>query len=323
MKWIPVLCAMAAITPGAVAQSCPSSLSEAFRAPELERPMIVAHRACHDEAPENTAMAVRDCIRIGVEAIEIDVRLTADDQLIVFHDSTLGRMTDGYGYTFEHSLEEIRSHRLREGSGEPGAALTGLPVSTLAEVLAAAGDDLLINLEIKTDSLHGFTDVFNAAVAAVREAGALNTVFFKIPDNIVGRDRRSGSEPMISRLDLTDVQMHMPIIWYSDRPFSQRLDEFDAYQPVGFEVVIDDPQNWIEGRTDERLAGKRIMMVAVQPRWSGGYSDTVSMVDPAEGWGRLIDLGADVIMTGRPLRLQSYLDARFGPKTCMPGHSDE
>ena len=305
----------ALLAPAAHAADCPS-LAERFTAPQLERPMIVAHRGCHAWAPENSVAAIEECVRMGVEAAEIDVRLTGDGALVVFHDSTLARMTDGYGYVFEKTLEELRTLRQYEDSGQPGTYLTHHPIATLDEVLVAADDSLLINLEIKSDARSSFDTVFNAAVAAVREANALDTVFFKIPDNVAGRDRARNPRPRIAGLDLTDVRLHMPIIWYSDIPFTDRLDEFDDYDPVGFEIVLDDIDNWIEGRNDERLDGLRIMMIAVQPRWSAGMSDEVSMVDPQAGWGRLIDLGGDVIMTGRPRALQAYLDRRFGPLQC-------
>ena len=78
--------------------------------------MRVAHRGASAQYPENTLLAFHRAIEQGVDALELDVHLTADDELVVMHDSTLERTTNGHGNIHNHSLQEIR--QLDAGQGE-------------------------------------------------------------------------------------------------------------------------------------------------------------------------------------------------------------
>ena len=76
----------------------------------------VAHRGASAQYPENTLLAFRQAIQQGVDMLEIDIHHTADDKLVVIHDPTLERTTNGHGDICDHSLEEIR--QLDAGQGE-------------------------------------------------------------------------------------------------------------------------------------------------------------------------------------------------------------
>ena len=76
----------------------------------------VAHRGASAQYPENTLLAFRKAIQQGVDMLEIDIHHTADDKLVVIHDPTLERTTNGHGDICDHSLEEIR--QLDAGQGE-------------------------------------------------------------------------------------------------------------------------------------------------------------------------------------------------------------
>src|SRR5215213_7445739 len=76
----------------------------------------IAHRGASSQFPENTLLAFRQAIEQGVDMLELDVHSTADAHLVVIHDRTLERTTNGHGYVNEHRLEEIR--QLDAGRGE-------------------------------------------------------------------------------------------------------------------------------------------------------------------------------------------------------------
>lgn len=76
----------------------------------------VAHRGASAQYPENTLLAFRKAIEQGVDVLEIDIHRTADHELIVMHDPTLERTTNGHGNIHEHLLQEIR--QLDAGQGE-------------------------------------------------------------------------------------------------------------------------------------------------------------------------------------------------------------
>jgi glycerophosphoryl diester phosphodiesterase len=82
----------------------------------------VAHRGASAQFPENTLLAFRKAIEQGVDALEIDIHCTADDELMVMHDPTLERTTNGHGNICDHRLQEIR--QLEAGQGEKVPLLT-------------------------------------------------------------------------------------------------------------------------------------------------------------------------------------------------------
>ncbi len=72
------------------------------------RPAVIGHRGVSDEAPENTLAGFRRALAMGVDAVETDVHLSADGELVVIHESTLDRTTDGHGLVKSHSLAALR-----------------------------------------------------------------------------------------------------------------------------------------------------------------------------------------------------------------------
>ena len=109
-------------------------------------PLIIAHRGASSWAPENTQAAFRQAIATGCDGIELDVRLTRDRQLIVFHDRLLDRTSDGCGPVDGHTLAEMRA--LDAGTWF-GPAFHGEPPPTLEEVFESVPRDYLLIVELK------------------------------------------------------------------------------------------------------------------------------------------------------------------------------
>ena len=78
---------------------------------------IMGHRGAKAYEPENTLRSVRKALDLGVQAVEIDIHLSRDGRLIVIHDATVDRTTNGKGRVSDLSWEELR--RLDAGLGEP------------------------------------------------------------------------------------------------------------------------------------------------------------------------------------------------------------
>ena len=97
---------------------------------------IAAHRGGAALWPENSLLAFESAIALGSDLLELDVHLTRDPAVVVIHDATLERTTDGRGPVASATAADLRRLRLRG----PGATLTGEHVPTLDEVLAAAAD---------------------------------------------------------------------------------------------------------------------------------------------------------------------------------------
>src|SRR5215218_6423375 len=90
-----------ALVPAASAQA-------ANRWIEKDRPLNIAHQGGEDEFPSNTIYAFRKVLRAGADMLELDVGVTSDDQIVVMHDTSVDRTTNGTGLISEKTLEEIR-----------------------------------------------------------------------------------------------------------------------------------------------------------------------------------------------------------------------
>jgi glycerophosphoryl diester phosphodiesterase len=110
------------------------------------RPILLAHRGDLAHAPENTLPAFQQAIQKGADGVELDAKLTADGHVIVIHDSTVDRTTDGKGRVASLTLEAIR--KLDAGKWfDP--KFSGTKVPLLEEVFETVGRDRLINIEVK------------------------------------------------------------------------------------------------------------------------------------------------------------------------------
>ena len=109
------------------------------------RPILLAHRGDFANAPENTLPSFQQAIQKGADGVELDAKLTSDGHVIVIHDPTLERTTDGHGKVSSSTLEVIR--RLDAGSWF-NEKFRGTNVPLLAEVFETVGKDKLINIEL-------------------------------------------------------------------------------------------------------------------------------------------------------------------------------
>ncbi len=110
---------------------------------------IISHRGASGYAPENTLAAIKKAIDLGTDGIEIDIQLTKDEKIVVFHDWKLDRTTTGKGYVFESDFNYIRS--LDAGSWY-SEEFKNEKVPTLEEVLELIPKGIFLNIEIKNIS---------------------------------------------------------------------------------------------------------------------------------------------------------------------------
>ncbi|WP_258103944.1 glycerophosphodiester phosphodiesterase family protein [Marinoscillum sp. MHG1-6] len=108
---------------------------------------VIAHKGASALAPENTMASIGLALQMGVDMIEIDVRNTKDEQIVVFHDETLDRTTDGTGLVHDYTLEEIK--KLDAGAWFGDAKYVGERVPTLKEVLDSINGRCKVLIEIK------------------------------------------------------------------------------------------------------------------------------------------------------------------------------
>lgn len=109
---------------------------------------VAAHRGWSEKYPENTMAAFRAAVELGVDQIETDVRVTKDNQLVLIHDATLDRTTDGTGRVCDFTLDEL----LKLDAGvKKSTEFAGERIPTLAEFMELVRDlpEMTIDIELK------------------------------------------------------------------------------------------------------------------------------------------------------------------------------
>ncbi|HEX7037099.1 MAG TPA: glycerophosphodiester phosphodiesterase [Pseudomonadales bacterium] len=119
------------------------------------RPLVIAHQGGDGLRPSNTLLAFQHAVDLGVDVLELDVHLTRDDAVVVMHDETVDRTTDGHGALAEMTLAEVKAldaafHWPYQGDERPYRG-RGVRVPTLAEV-AERFPEMRLLIEIKPDS---------------------------------------------------------------------------------------------------------------------------------------------------------------------------
>jgi glycerophosphoryl diester phosphodiesterase len=244
---------------------------------------VVGHRGARGHAPENTLAGFERGLALGADAIELDVRLTADEHVVVLHDPTLDRTTDGSGPVAALPLDRVSAldagYRWRAPHGSYPFRGEGLRVPTLAEVFAAFPDTFFV-IELKPEA----GPALAAAVAReIRGAG--------MADNVMA----ASSDRALLEV-VRDVLPSLPT----------NLSEWETRTVYGLHLG-GLHRRWVgRGRVlqvPEIHEGRRI----VSPRFVAAAHDLgldvqVWTVNAAEDMRRLIDWGVDGLVTDFPDR---------------------
>ncbi|MBS1258843.1 MAG: hypothetical protein MAG551_01907 [Candidatus Scalindua arabica] len=132
--------------------------------------MVIARHGSLEHTPENTFAAFEQALNIGVDGLEVDVRRTKDDRLILMHDNTIDRTTDGKGYASKLLYDEIR---LYDAGAWKGKEFTGERVPLLSDVLQFAKErNIIIILNVKD---HG---IEQKILSLIEKFDMINQIYF-------------------------------------------------------------------------------------------------------------------------------------------------
>ena len=255
-------------------------------------PVNLAHRGASAVAPENTLEAFKKAVEWGAGGLELDVHLTRDGHVVVFHDSTLDRTTAGTGAVAEKTLDELRGidagHNFSPDGGStlPYRGL-GLRIPTLAEVLREF-PGVAVNIDMKADR----PGIEAAVLAVLREADAEErALVVSSRHRAVRRFRRISG----ARISTGAPRWETGVFYLLGRLHLERLavPAYDALQvPPRHRGIPLVTRRFVEAA---HARGVRV------DAWT---------INETEEMRRLLDLGVDVIMTDRPETLAHVLEER-------------
>ncbi len=254
--------------------------------------MVVAHRGDWHSAPENSLAGIQSCIDMGVDVVELDVRRTADGRFVLIHDKTLERTTNGTGRVADHTLEQLKTLRLKRDSGE----LTDQQIPTLEEALALCRGKILVYLD-KTE------DEIDQVHAAVEAAGMADGVMYYGRLDQPALRARYGA--------LLDRICYLPKVGDATPDVKAYLRGFADMRPPAF--IIDfaaDDAAVVREIPAIRSSGARVWASPLWDTLAGGRTDTLALTDPHANWGWLLDRGVTMLCTDRPRELIAYLQSR-------------
>ena len=140
----------------------------ALQVPVEDEVLVVSHRGDWRNAPENSLQAIQNCIDMGVDMVEVDLKKTKDGHLILMHDKTLNRTTTGKGKPEDYTLAELKEMRLKNGAGHK----TRHQIPTFEECMLLCKGKIMVNVD------KGY-DYFKEAYAILKKTGTVNQCVMK------------------------------------------------------------------------------------------------------------------------------------------------
>ena len=264
--------------------------------PNSDYVVVISHRGDWRNYPENSIPAIESVIRMGVDMMELDVKMTKDSVLVLMHDQTINRMTNGKGLVKDFTYDSLMTFKLRRAHN---VTTDSLRIPTLREALLCCKDRILVNVD------HAYP-YYKEIVELTEELGVTGQVLMKGKSNIdkVNEDMSKHENNLL----------YMPIIDINT-PKGQAL--FAEYQergvvPMAYEVCWQYPGEDIDNCAAKILeTGSKLWVNTLWPTLCGGSGNdddaAFDAADPADVYGQYLEMGVSMIQTDRPQFLLDYL----------------
>lgn len=250
---------------------------------------VIAHRGISSNAPENSLQAIKNSIEMGVDMVEIDIRETKDGQLVLMHDPSINRTTNGKGKVKDWTLEGLKTLNLLDDFG----FITENKIPTLEEALLLSKDKILINL----DKSYNY---FDKCYEVMKKTGTLRQVVIK------GEKTRSQVESEYGQY--LDEIYFMPIVQLPNKNAKRIIDDYlNNRVPIAFEFIIRrDPVGVMDNFDEIREKGANIWVNALRKKHNAGHDDEKAAQDiTVYDW--YIENNINMIQTNQPELLINYL----------------
>lgn len=286
--------------------SCSSTISdhsgraerilEEINNPNSEYVVVISHRGDWRNYPENSIPAIESAIRMGVDIMELDVKMTKDSVLVLCHDQTINRTTNGKGRVSDITYDSLMTFRLKRSHG---VTTDTLRIPTLRQALLCCKDRVLVNVD------HAYP-YYKEIVALTEELGVTGQVLMK------GKSSVDQVAEDMSRFESN--LLYMPIIDIN-KPSGKNL--FAEYQekkvvPLAYEVCWQQADDDLkECVATIRQTGSKLWVNTIWASLCGGYGNdddaAFEAEDPADVYGQYMEMGVSMIQTDRPDLLIGYL----------------
>lgn len=267
-----------------------------IRKPSGKYILVAAHRGDWRNAPENSIQALQNCIDIGVDIMEFDIRSTKDGQLIVMHDDTLDRNTTGKGKISDYTLAEIKQLKLKDGLGQP----TSHSIPTFEEMMLAAKGKIVVDID------KGYK-YFDDVVRTIEKLGMYNQCIV----NVIGQV--SYENFLSEHPGVSDSLVLMPVVGLNKPRAHDVAYSYNKKRPLICQFTFDsDTSTLLQQIPLFRKENGGIWYNSLWPNLSASHNDDKAVEEnkPDETWGWLIQKGASIIQTDRPYQLLKYLEAK-------------
>lgn len=264
--------------------------------PKSDYIVVASHRGDWRNYPENSIPAIESVIRMGVDIMELDVKMTKDSVLILMHDKTIDRMTNGKGRVCDITYDSLMTFNMRRAHN---IVTDTLKVPTLREALLCCKDRILVNVD------HAYP-YYEQIVKLTEELGVAGQVLMKSKSSIdkVNEDTQKYGSRML----------YMPVVDVN-KPKGKKL--FTEYLekgvvPMAFELCWQYPGEEIDECVKlVHQMGSKIWVNTIWASLCGGLGNdddaALAAKNPADVYGQYIDMGVSMIQTDRPEMLLNYL----------------
>ena len=251
------------------------------------RPRLFAHRGASGDFPENTLDAFRAGLRAGADRLELDVHASADGEVVVIHDDTVERTTNGTGAVRELALAALRrldaGHRFRAADGTFPYRGRGLGIPTLAELLTAC-PGVPLNIEVKQAA----PPIEGTVLSTLDRFGARARTLLAAEDGVIMARLRAAAPDVLTSFSAPEV---------ADFVFRVRDGRLAGYHPPA--VALQVPP-----------AFRDVPIVTppfVRAAHDLGLEVHVWTINEEAEMERLLALGVDGLMTDFPARAAAVL----------------
>lgn len=261
-----------------------------FWNPSSKRVLVAAHRADWHAAPENSLAAIQSCIDNGVDIVEVDNKLTKDGFLVIMHDQTVDRTTNGKGKVSDYTLAEIKKLRLKDKDGN----LTEERIPTFEEVMNLCRGKVMVNIDQSYyywDKVMEILKKTNTTAQGMMKSGLPYDKVVADHGNIFGQIA------------------YIPVVSLDREGAEKTVDGFLGKCPVVeccFEKVTPKVLQLMQKIADH---GSRVWVNTMWASLNGGHDDITAYKDNnfKDTWEWLIQAGANVLQTDYSPQMVTYL----------------